>query len=103
MDNTIVRIFDVFTKAEQACDALLAAGFARDDVQLSVPDDEAGPLQGNFTVGDLTEDDANAPYQRKYANPIQRGHFLVMVEAADGERAAPALEILQRYGGTELP
>ena len=44
MENAIVRIFDGFEAAQQAREALLAEGFAADDVNVSVANDEAGPV-----------------------------------------------------------
>lgn len=101
MQAVIVRIFDVFDDAERARDALLREGFEREAVSLSVRDDEAGPVQGNFTVGNLPVQSEQHTYARNYANARQRGHCMVMVHAADAAVGASALAILDRCGGRD--
>ena len=99
MQQAIVRVFDVFDHAEQARDALLADGLGREKVSLSVRDDEAGPVEGNFTVGNLPVQSKQHSYDRNYANATQRGHCMVTVHAADAATAARAVAILERCGG----
>jgi hypothetical protein len=48
MTRTLMRLFDDFSRAEQAHDALVAAGVPAARVHVVVGDDEAGPVQGNF-------------------------------------------------------
>ena len=103
----MIRIFDQYADAEAARDALLAAGYARDAVRVSVRDDEAGPVQGNFTVGNVTEapggtGEQNHIYARNYENVAQRGLCMVVLEAAGGPEAAAAAELLERFGGRDI-
>ncbi len=101
MQQAIIRVFDVFDYAERARDALLHEGFERESVDLSVRDDEAGPVQGNFTVGNLPMQSAQHTYDRNYANSRQRGHCVLTVQAADSAIAASAVAILDRCGGRD--
>lgn len=107
MATKMIRIFDQYADAEAARDALLAAGYARDAVRVSVRDDEAGPVQGNFTVGNATEapggmGEGHHTYARNYENVAQRGLCMVEVEAVDGPQTAAASELMARYGGRDI-
>ncbi|MFP5393249.1 MAG: hypothetical protein ACLGI6_17145 [Gammaproteobacteria bacterium] len=97
--QAIIRIFSVFEHAEQARDALQAEGFEASSIELSVRDDEAGPVQGNFTVGNLSTESQQHTYERNYANMEQRGHCMLTVQAPDSDVAARAIAILERMGG----
>lgn len=52
MENPLIYIFDDFDAAQRARAELIKFGFEAPAVNLDVRDDEAGPVQGNFTVGD---------------------------------------------------
>ena len=97
MDNTLVNVYDTFETAENVRQTLLAAGFA--DVHLTSRDDEASPVQGNFTVGghQISEGSGhgNNDYDNKFGNPVQLGIFVLTVNA-DSHRIAHAAEILNR-------
>ena len=107
MATRMIRIFDQYADAEAARDALLAAGYARDAVRVSVRDDEAGPVQGNFTVGNVTEapgatgDDGHT-YARNYQHVAQRGLCMVVLDAAEGPGADAAAALLDRFGGRDI-
>ncbi|HEY0063058.1 MAG TPA: hypothetical protein VGC21_13130 [Telluria sp.] len=98
METTLTAIFDAFEHAEQARQALLAAGFSRDELELSIANDEAGPVAGNFTVGNLPTESDRHTYQRNYADVRQAGQCLFSVRAGDPVRAVHAQEILARFG-----
>ncbi|MBZ2209497.1 hypothetical protein [Massilia soli] len=97
----MIRIFDQYADAEAARDALLAAGYARDAVRVSVRDDEAGPVQGNFTVDNGTEA-ARGTAARNDERVTQRGLCMVVLDAAEGREAAAAAELLERFGGRDI-
>lgn len=107
MATRMIRIFDQYADAEAARDALLAAGYARDAVRVSVRDDEAGPVQGNFTVGNITEapggtGEANHTYARNDKNLAQRGLCMVVLDAVEGPEAGAAAALLDRFGGRDI-
>lgn len=107
MATQMIRIFDQYADAEAARDALLAAGYARDSVRVSVRDDEAGPVQGNFTVGNATEapggmGEGQHTYARNYENVAQRGLCMVVLDAVEGPEAAAAAELMSRFGGRDI-
>ena len=101
MPHTMIRVFDVYDQAAQARAALLAEGFDGDDVQLSVPDDEAGPVEGNFTVGNMPVESDRHTYDRNYAPTAKPGHCMLTVAASDPALASLAEAILTRFGARD--
>lgn len=106
-NRQLIRVFDEYADAQGARDALLGAGFGGEAVRLSVRDDEAGPVEGNFTVGNATQ----APhgmgaqhhtYARNYEKIAQRGHCMLLLDAPDPARAAQAAAIMERFGGRDI-
>src|SRR5690349_20742966 len=55
MSDFVLRMYDTLPHAELARDALLAAGYGTEQVQIEAMNSEAGPVQGNFTVGDRSD------------------------------------------------
>jgi hypothetical protein len=101
MDNKIVGMFESLAAAERARDELIAAGFARDRVDVWVRDDEAGPPQGNFTVGDDPSVTGSEDYQGTYkVRQPQPEHCMVVVDAPDSAMASRAAAILDLAGAT---
>ena len=103
MTFPIVRTFRDFAVAESARDELLAAGFPRDSVELSAPDDEAGPEKGNFTVGDDPRVKGRHDYRHTFApDSLQHNHCKIMVVASDPDQLKMAEIILDRHGATDI-
>jgi hypothetical protein len=101
MSATVVRIFDVLARAEQARQALLADGFDAAEVELSIVSDEAGPVAGNFAVGNSPDESVRHTYQRNYATTRETAQCIVSVAAADAVRAGLAASILSRFGARD--
>jgi hypothetical protein len=104
MTFQIVRTFRVFAAAERARDELRAAGFPRDAVELSVLNDEAGPEQGNFTVGDSPKVKGGEDYSRTFAHDPATSHVqcAITVVATDSAQLEQADLILDRHGATDI-
>ncbi len=102
MQNAVVRIFDVFERAQKAREALLAEGFGAGDILISIANDEAGPMQGNFTVGNSPVESVGHTYDRNYATPKQSAQCVLTVAAADAALAARADAILARHGARAI-
>lgn len=113
--GTLIRVFDHFADAERARDALLADGFFPHAVQLDAGDDEAGPVQGNFTVGNRDtftgrlERAINAVfggdnhmYRRNYGTTAFRGMFRLIVAVSDPQEQARAHAIVQACNGCDI-
>ena len=103
MHTYVFRLFDSYALAEQARNALLADGFARDGVELTVQEDEAGPVRGNFIVGDHTgrTGEEDPVYRRNFAPSRQEIRCLITVAVDDPILADQAAFILQAYGGMQ--
>jgi hypothetical protein len=113
MANEIVKVFDRYEDAEQARSALLAAGFAPGQVRLQCNEDEAGPVEGNFLVGNgrrpgraggvsSAADHRDLPYELNYDHPELRGLHLLLLDAPSDEQRARAEEILGGFGARDI-
>lgn len=115
MSHTLIKVYDDFSAAQSAREQLLASGFSSSSVHLSARDDEAGPVEGNFTVGNKDRDTKGAGglfrsllgghddptasddvYTRKFENVVQRGMYMLTVDATDDNEAARASDIINR-------
>jgi hypothetical protein len=94
MKAPLVVTFDRLTDAEAARHALLDAGFAPSSIHLVSREDEAGPVQGNFTVGDGHPDTHGNPYELNFEDVVQRGTLLMSVDVDDPARRIVAAGIL---------
>jgi hypothetical protein len=103
MQNQIVRMFSSTAGAERAREELLAEGFDRLAVELWVREDEAGAMQGNFTVGDNPRDSGGHDYRYTFAHRARAGGCCCMIMAAteDAALADRGAAILERLGATE--
>ncbi|MDB5936179.1 MAG: hypothetical protein JWQ01_3523 [Massilia sp.] len=101
MERVIIRVFDTFSSAEQAREALLAAGFERSGVELTVRADEAGGTKGNFTVGNYHGAADGPVYERDFAHERMGGDCVLTVTARDAADAGRAAAIMQRYGAID--
>ena len=101
-ESAVVRVFDAFERAEGAREALLANGFDADDILFSVANDEAGPVLGNFTVGNSPVESEGRTYDHNYAKPTQAAHCIMTVAAADAALAARADAILAQHGARPI-
>jgi len=99
METQIGRVFSSIASAEMARDELLGAGFARDAVELLVHEDEAGAMQGNFTVGDDPDVTGGHDYSRTFARRLREpGWCTITVIVADTTVAERACAIFERFG-----
>ena len=113
--STLIRIFDHLPDAERARNRLLAEGFPPHAVQLDAGDDEAGPVQGNFTVGNrdtlsgwlgravhaLFGGD-NDLYRRHYGKTAFRGMVRLVVATRHADEQERAHAIVQACGGSDI-
>ncbi len=115
MANTLVRAYDSLSHADNVRKELLASGFPSSSVHLASKEDEAGPVQGNFTVGNADSDKGvvrglvelltggeDDSYRDNYSDVEQRGTCLLTVDANDDEQLARASDILNRSGAKKI-
>jgi hypothetical protein len=103
MEKPLIYVFDDLSTADRAREELLSCGFDRTGVELTVREDEAGPVQGNFTVGDPPSVTGGTDYKDTYANPTQRGTCMLMITPVDPTQTEYALKLMARYGISEGP
>lgn len=114
MQHTVIGLFDTFSQAEAARDALVQTGFSRETIELqanpepsvgSATDEVAGSgvlanierfLSGLFTSGQ------RAPDTARYAEAVRRGAVLVCVNAASEAHADLARNTFTRLGAADI-
>jgi uridine phosphorylase len=103
MENVIIRTFTQQAAVEEARKELLALGIPADDVEVTIRIDEAGPVQGNFTVGDSPAVKGKTAYSHTYA-PVAQDDVRdcqITVNAGDAAQAERAVAILDRLGALD--
>jgi hypothetical protein len=98
MEKPLIYVFDEMATAQRVRDELLKCGFDPAGVRLSSTDDEAGPVQGNFTVGNSPAAVGGSDYKDTYAGATQRGTCLLTITPVDATQAQYAVKLLARYG-----
>ena len=101
--NGMVRSFATLERAEAARSAVLSLGLSPDAVQLQVLQDEAGPVEGNFLVGNGREapDDTSA-YEANFANPVARGSCLLVLITIPNDQRSKVEAALNEFGGVDV-
>lgn len=109
--DPLVSSFDSFEAATRAREALVAGGVNPDMVQIRVIQDEAGPVEGNFWVGNSRAADGGeskgiragpeVPYDKNFRNTVNRGVHLVMVNVTEAILRERAQGILGEFGGID--
>jgi hypothetical protein len=112
MPTPLLRTYETFDAAVAAREALLAAGFDAQAVRFRVMEDEAGPVEGNFLIGNgRTAHDGpptgvragpEVPYGPNFARPVSRGAHLLAIETADEDQRRRALDTLAPFGGLDV-
>lgn len=113
MSEPLIHSFQRFDDAEAARAALLSAGLDASALELRVIADEAGPVEGNFLVGngrDARDDTVETglrggpdapPYADNFAAAVTRGVYLLVVQPGDRDEREKAASVLQRSGGVD--
>ena len=106
MTDYVLRMYDTLPHAEQAREALLAAGYSKDQVQLEAMNSEAGPVMGNFTVGNSsdTSDHSGVGDSGDYRDnfkAVHQGAIIKLTVAVENDAShAQAMDILDRVDGS---
>ncbi|MGV3743520.1 MAG: hypothetical protein ACO1NO_14545 [Burkholderiaceae bacterium] len=122
MTDTLIRIYDELAQAENARDELLRAGFAPSRMHLSVRDDESGPVEGNFYVGDPVDPNRNEhsrhegvsgflkslidsdkdDYNGTFRHTVQRATYMLTIQVSDAQESEAACAITARHGALPI-
>jgi len=109
----LLRSFDSFEHAEAARAALVDAGVPTEAVRIEVLQDEAGPVEGNFLVGNgrptagaasraAPGGGPDAPYEHNLSKVITRGVYLLVVDTVDPARRASMEALLANSPGLDV-
>ena len=102
MNKQIVRMLASYDAAENARKQLVAEGFDKEGIDISVTIDEAGPGEGNFYVGDSPEVKGGTDYKDVFAPGEHRGNCVMTVIVADAAQLARAASILDHNGALDI-
>lgn len=115
-DNTVVGVYDNFSDAESAMQALLTAGFSRSDVQLNPDKDDygttsestnsstsathSGGIRGFFAS--LFGSDDYAEHHDVYSESVRRGSYVLTVNVEDQADVDRAVEVMNRFNAVDV-
>lgn len=109
--EALVRSFASLEEASGARQALLLAGIDPLRIELRVLEDEAGPTEGNFLIGNgrtthggppgpvLTGPEV--PYERNFDRTVTHGAHLVLVRCLSETERQQADQVLASQGGAD--
>lgn len=109
--SSVVAVFDEYSDAQAAVQALVAEGFDRTSIQLSnepattdtsassTKKDTGGGISGFFRS--LFGSEQN-PYHDTYAESARRGSYVLTVQARNDDEADRATEILERFDPVDV-
>ncbi|HVE54506.1 MAG TPA: hypothetical protein VNB23_14095 [Ramlibacter sp.] len=110
--TTTLRSFSSLDDASGALQALADSGVPKGSMELVVLQDEAGPVEGNFLIGNgaTTHGDEPAavrtgnevPYDENFRAPTHRGGFLLVLSGLDEAQLAAADPLFARFGGVQV-
>ena len=98
METALIYVFDDFDMAQKARAELIQYGFDKDAVELRISDDEAGPVQGNFTVGDACHATPGSDYASTFGTVAHRGNCMLFIAPTSPTHTQYAIALMARYG-----
>ena len=101
-DGGLVRSFSTFEHAEAAKAAVLSLGVSADAAQLQMLQDEAGPVEGNFLVGNGRASPDSSAYESNFAHTVAHGSCLLVLSAVPNNQRSEIEAALNELGGVNL-
>jgi hypothetical protein len=105
--GALLRSFSTLDDAVAARDALAAAGIARELVELTVLQDEAGPVSGNFLIGNgqtnhggrpaPVRSAGEVPYDENFRETAYRGAYLLTLHRLGPTQRSVAESVLAGF------
>ncbi len=115
MTITVVRVYDNFVAADQARSELLRCGFCETNVELTIKEDEAGSVHGNVALADnrnpkpgffgnwfRRRDSGSLEHEDQPDEVVQRGIYLLIVDAGDDMQHDRAADIMHQFGAFDI-
>lgn len=116
-DTTVVAVYDNYTDAQNAMQALTSAGFSHSDIQLN-PQSESGSTGSTGHTADAGTADDNGgitgffkslfgitdqpEYHDVYSESVRRGSYVLTLDLASEQEVDRASEILARYNAVDI-
>ncbi|MFC0134219.1 hypothetical protein CR105_11655 [Massilia eurypsychrophila] len=113
MQRTLIAVFANRGDAQSAIDALAAAGFSPQQMNLSAADPTGAPAQAatahsegigdsirNFLGSMFGTDDSE--YVQKYSDAVTRGHHVLTLSAPNEPDVERAADIVERFGPVDI-
>jgi hypothetical protein len=107
----LLRSFSTLDEMMAARQALLDAGVPAERIETRVIEDEAGPVEGNFLVGngrtthggppDGVLAGPEVPYEPNFSRIVTRGGHLLLVHAIGAAQREQAMEVLGNHPGVD--
>lgn len=99
--GALVRSFATFERAEAAKASVVALGVSADAVQLQMLQDEAGPVEGNFLVGNGRTSPDTSAYESNFAHTVAHGSCLLVLSAVPNDLRSEVEVALSELGGVD--
>ena len=107
MTGCLLRMYDSLEHAEMARNALLSAGYSADQVQIEAMNSEAGPVAGNFAVGNSSDHSNHlgigdsGDYADNFKG-VRQGAIIKLTVAVDSDSShAQANQVLDRVAAPQ--
>jgi len=111
LPEPLLRSFGTLDEMMAARQALLAAGLPADRIETRVIQDEAGPVEGNFLVGNGRTTHGGppgavlagpeVPYEENFSRTVTRGGHLLLVHAVGAAQRDQAQQVLASHPGVD--
>lgn len=98
----LVRSFSKLEDAEAARTAVLSLGVTADAAQLQILQDEAGPVESNFVVGNGRESTDGSAYDANFAQPVARGSCLLILSSVPTDQRSKVEAAMDEFGGVDV-
>ncbi|MDB5934995.1 MAG: hypothetical protein JWQ01_2339 [Massilia sp.] len=113
MQRTLIAVFDNRGDAQSAIDALVAAGFPRQEMKLSQGDPTGAPSTPDTSHSEGIVDSIkhflssmfgtdDSEYVQKYSDAVTRGHHVLTLTATDEPEVERAADIVERFGPVDI-
>lgn len=109
--EVLVRSFESLEEAQALRERLVESGVPAEAIELRVLQDEAGPTEGNFLIGNGRTTHGGAPgpvlagnelpYEHNFAHTVTRGAHLLLVRPIDADMRERAQRTLEGSGGVD--
>ncbi len=112
MADTITKVFDYFSDADNARKALLASGIPASHIHLRVKSNAEGVPEGQFAAGDMSNHaiegmfhllsgDKDQDHPQRHQSS-RMGMYQLGVDVDDPQQSEHAVVIISRFGGSSM-